>query len=121
MADPISVTASIVAVMQATMALVDFLRSLRGTSKEVKSMLKDLLALQKVLGEAMELSHRPRGQLPGPTVLSTSGTPLKECLTELEKLRKKLIPVNNLDKTLKAVVWRFQQAEINNILTKIER
>lgn len=111
----------ILAVLQTAATIVEFIKDLKDAPKELKGTLDEIEALRNVLHQILELHNKSSDGQSTTQILLNSRSPLKECLLQLEKLNKKLIPVNRLDKTRKAMAWRLHKGEIKSILTKIER
>jgi hypothetical protein len=102
--DPLSVTASIIAVILATSAVVsicyDYSSAVEGSSWELLKVIDEVRGLRNVL-ESLEQLARKAGstkveaesRLPSLRLLSEPGTGLlAKCLTELADLDKKLRP-----------------------------
>jgi hypothetical protein len=123
MSDPLSITASIIAVLQLTNAAVSFLKDIKGGSED-RVRLRDeiwstisLLEMLKYRVEEAETGdrHSLRDQK-----LSLAG-PLNQLKHLLEKLVSKLAPANRVERTIQKIMWPFDKNELKEILLTIER
>ncbi|KEF52817.1 uncharacterized protein A1O9_11234 [Exophiala aquamarina CBS 119918] len=122
--DPLSITAGTLAVLQAISTIFQFIGALKEAPTELKDLLDELKSLQMVLHQILKLHDKDSNELSTTTLIINPNLPLKECLLQLERLKKILIPVNRLDRTRKAVAWRLlslHKGEIKKVLDKIER
>lgn len=121
MADPFSITASALTVLQVAAGVVNCIRALRDASHELKKVQADIESLQTVLSRVRELCEH--ADKPGSMAqnLECYHLPLKECLEQLEKLRGKFQPINSLNRARKSMAWKFHQGDIKDILSSIER
>jgi Fungal N-terminal domain of STAND proteins len=121
MADPLSITASIVAVVQVSAIVLKSLGDLKDTPRDLRRLRTEIDNLQSVLLPALERLRRPEEEKLAPVQLLSAQGPLEEFRTLLEHLKKKLAPAAGLNKARRAVTWQFQKGEIQNILGAIER
>lgn len=122
--DPLSISASVAALLALTGTVVQHLKALKGTSKgsrkillEVRSVSGLLYQLKEILDNAEddELSFRTLKSLSAPE------GPLEQFKASLEILALKLKPVAGWRKARKALAWPFRKEEIEDILRSIER
>lgn len=122
--DPLSISASISAVLQLTGTVIQYLNSVKGAPKDRQRLLSELCNVSGML-YALEdqASQAQQGDAWSSTFLSLNGPngPIKQFKTALERLEEKLRPVEGLRKIVKAVAWPFQKEEITEILNVIER
>jgi hypothetical protein len=121
MTDPLSISASIVALLQLTQVAVTGLANIKEASKE-RSVVRDEIIY--VSGLLFNL----RGQVTRNEVwsgvvntLSSPRGPLELLKEALEQLVKGLSPSGGLMRIGKSVAWPFQKKEVEEILRKIER
>jgi len=121
MAEPLSIAASIIAVLQLTSSVVEYLQAVHDARKdridflvEVSGLYHLLLALQnrvdKANAEDLWLTHFRQ--------LGVRDGPLDQFKSHLERLVSKLGPATGLRRTL---IWKFNKPEIEGIISRIER
>jgi hypothetical protein len=121
MADPLSITASIIAVVQVSAIVLKSLGDLKDTPRDLRRLRTEIDNLQSILLPALERLKRAKEEkLTIEQLLSAQG-PLEEFRVLLEHLKKKLAPAAGLNKARRAVTWQFQKGEIKDILSTIER
>ena len=138
--EPLSVTASVIAVLQATEAVIatccNYRSSVKGSSWELSRVLKEIRALRVVLEDLEKLADE--AEAPGSTDQSrlpalkalcdpSTGT-LSSCRAELEKLNSKLAPpgwtgaVGSKRRGLvEALSWPLKKGDAEDALRSIER
>jgi hypothetical protein len=121
MAEPLSITASIVAVIQVSTVVLKSLGDLKDTPHDLKRLRTEIDNLQSVLLPALDRLTRPKEEKPATIKLLSAQGPLEEFRLLLEHLQKKLAPAGGLNKARRAVTWQFQKGEVRNILGTIER
>jgi hypothetical protein len=121
MADPLSITASIVAVVQVSAIVLKCLGDLKDTPRDLRRLRTEIDNLQSILLPALERLTRPEEEKLAMVQLLSAQGPLEEFRMLLEHLEKKLAPVAGLNKARRAVTWQFQKGEIRDILGTIER
>ena len=121
MADPLSVTASIIAVLQLTGTLIRYLGNVQDATGYKTRLLLEVSGAKGVLETLRDLSQE---SVQGDPILSTLGLlvePLKHHESTLRKLENALAPAQGLRKLGKAFKWPFEKGEIMDILGNIER
>lgn len=124
MGDPLSVSASIVAVLQLTGTVVQYLNDVKEAPKDRQRILGELSVASGILYLLRDLAERPQyGDAWSVTVrsLNVPNGPLDQFKLALELLTSKLAPVEGLKKMRKALTWPFQKAEIQSVISMIER
>jgi len=121
MGDPLSVTASIVALLQLTQAVVHGLNGMKDASKERISIRDEIIYVSGLL-------YNLKGQVTRSEIwsgiISSLGCPrgpLEQLKEALEQLTMRLSPAEGLRKVGKSIAWPFQKGEVEVILRKIER
>ncbi|KFY17788.1 hypothetical protein V492_00386 [Pseudogymnoascus sp. VKM F-4246] len=124
--DPLSVTASIIAIVQLTSVIIGFLNDVKDASKdrarcaiEVSNVSSLLVALIYRLEEASAND----GWYTEVQSLAAANGPIDQYRSALEQLQSKLTSTasNGLKKFGSALTWKFSKEEVTNILTRIER
>jgi hypothetical protein len=122
MADPLSISASIVAVVQVSVAVVRYLGAVKDTSHDVDKLRTEIDSLQSVVHLALRRLERSEDSNLAPErLIEAQNGPLQELRVMLEDLEKRLAPTAGLRKARKAVTWPFRKSEIINIIDAIER
>ena len=121
MADPLSITASIVAVIQISSVVLKSLGDIKDTTHDLRRLRTEIDNLQSVLLPALDRLTKVREEKPATVQLLSARGPLEEFRMLLEHLKKKLAPVAGLNKARRAVTWQFQKGEVISILGTIER
>jgi hypothetical protein len=124
MGDPLSVSASIVAVLQLTGTVVQYLKDVKEAPKDRQRILSELSVASGILYLLRDLAERPQyGDAWSVTIrsLNVPNGPLDQFKLALELLTSKLAPVNGLKKMRKALAWPFQKTEIQIVISMIER
>jgi hypothetical protein len=121
MADPLSVAASIVALLQLTQVVVQGLSCMKDASKERLHIRDEIIYVSGLLFNLKGQVSRDGtwggivGSLVGPR------GPLEQLKDALEQLAKMLSPAEGLRKLGKSIAWPFQKGEVDWILKRIER
>ena len=124
MTDPLSVSASIIAVLQLTGTIVSYLRDVRGASEERQRILNEITSASGMLYGLKDLAEREQHADPSPTaarLLCAKNGPLYQFKEALEHLASRLAPVTGFREAGKSLLWPFQKREISEILVIIER
>ena len=124
MADPLSISASIIAVIQLAGTVVKYLNDVKTAAQDHQRILSELSSTSGVLVLLKDLAERSQcGDAWSLTIksLNVPNGPLEQFKTALEHLALKLAPAIGLKKVGKALAWPFQKAEIQDILNMIER
>jgi hypothetical protein len=122
MADPLSISASIVAVVQVSVTVFKYLGDIQSTTRDVGRLKIEIDSLQTVLLPALD--HLRRDQDDKAVLmrfLHAQNGPLRELRAMLESIEKKLSPSAGFNKARRAMTWPFQKSEIADIIAKIER
>jgi len=127
MADPLSITASIIAVVQMSEAVISYLREVKDIRKECKKLLLDLDYTRGLLGILQETAQdvKDAGTW-GATmkILGSKGSPLGSLKGILEPLQKELgkgASAKGLARLNKSLFWPLNKKETEDILQTIER
>lgn len=123
MVEPLSTTASIIAVLQLTGTVIGYIRDTRGASSDRKRILEETTGTHYLI---YLLKDHLESQQCGDTNeiikwLEAPNGPLVQFKIVLEHLARKLRPVDGMQKIGKALIWPFQYQEVKEILSTIER
>jgi hypothetical protein len=121
MADPLSITASVLTVLQVAESLTNFIRDLKNASEEHKKVLSEVQSLQSVLHQVYESSRRTELEISHRGLFEGPQDALEICRLHLEDLMNKLAPMRQPGKTCSSVMWKFKKTAIKNTLADIER
>jgi hypothetical protein len=124
--DPLSVTASIIAIVQLTSVIIGCMNDVKDASKdrarcaiEVSNVSSLLVALIYRLDEA---SSNDDWYTEVQSLAAANG-PIDQYRSALEQLQSKLTSTasSGLKKISSALTWTFSKEEVTNILTRVER
>ena len=125
MTDPLSVTASIVALLEFSAKVIVYLSDVKNGSEDRGKVLSEVASVNCMLYSLQEKAHEDKQNDAWSSTfqsLDVPTGPLDEIRTALESLSKKLAPPStSLKKVRKAMTWPFQKGEIKEILERIER
>lgn len=122
--DPLSVSSSIIAVLQLTATVVQYLNSVKGAPKDRQKLLLELSSINGMLFLLQDQAEEAKeGDSWSSTLqsLNLPDGPLAQFKASLEALTMKLAPVDGWKKLGKAFTWPFDKDEIYHILNAIER
>lgn len=124
MGDPLSITASIIAVLQLTGVVVKYLNDINDGSKDRHSILVEISSINGLLFSLKDLACRAESGetwLATVRLLNVSGGPLERFESSLKQLKEKLAPGAGLSGVARALSWPFQRGEIKGILATVGR
>jgi hypothetical protein len=119
--DPLSISASIAALLQLSAVVVKFLSDVKGAPDDRKRLLFEVSNIKGLLSTIQDLAQPGEPWLGTVQSLSAPNGPLEQCWSLLKRLDEKLAPVVGLNKVRKALAWPFQKGEIKDILCAIEQ
>ena len=125
MPDPLGITGSIIAVLQLTASIIEYLKAVHDAHKDrIKflsevSVLHHLLAvLQNRVEKANDSNDPWFAQV---RELGVERGPLDRLKSHLEHLESKLKPASGLRAVGRSLTWKFDKADIESIISSIER
>ena len=125
MADPLSIAASITALLQLTSTVIQYLNAVKGAPEDRRMILSELASVSGmlyVLQDEADKAEKDDRWSSTFRSLDVAEGPLEQFRRALERLSSKLAPAATpLKKLGKAIVWPFQKEEIREILSSIER
>jgi hypothetical protein len=124
MADPLSTSASIIAVLQLSGTIIQYLNDVKGASEDRYRLLNEVASISGLLYFLKDRATQSQyGDSWSMTLasLNTPQGPLEQFKSALERLALKLAPVEGWRRAGKALAWPFRKEEIKEILSTIER
>lgn len=125
--DPLSITASIIAVMQLTSTLLTYLNSVKDAPKERAhcaievSNLYNLLTVLRYRVEDSESNEPWHNALRVLTVLTVHGGPLDQYRHSLDKILEKTSGSSGGRKLENSLLWSFRRDDVKELLGRLER
>ena len=122
--DPLSISASIIQILQFTKIVVQYLNDVKDASKECLKICDEISSTSFLLYMLKDRAeHAQEGDDSSSTVrsLNVPNGPLDQFKNELERLTARLAPFHGLKGIGKAVSWPLKKTEVKDILGKIER
>jgi len=122
--DPLSTTASIIAVIQLSSDVIKYISDAAGATKDRIRLRKEVLGCESILQELRDdADDSEEGRKWSDTIkaLEAPGGPLGRLLVALNAIKTKLRPKEGVGKTLAALKWPFQEKDVNRIIGAIER
>jgi len=122
--DPLSITVSILTVLQLTEKVIKYARQTKDSPKERTRVLQEASGLVGLLTTLKSLVDDcdPRDPwLRATSRLATSNGPLEQYQSALEKLVSKIMPGDGFRKIGQALVWKFTREDVSDLLSQIER
>ncbi|RDW67885.1 hypothetical protein BP6252_09281 [Coleophoma cylindrospora] len=124
MADPLSATASIIAIIQLSAVVVKYISGVRGATKERKRLREEIRACEFILRQLKDdADDAEEGAAWSETIKALEGAdaPLGRLSVALNLVKAKLGHKTGLEKTLTSLKWPFNEKEIETIISAIER
>jgi hypothetical protein len=124
MGDPASISAIIIAVLQASATVIRFLSETKDARTERERLLNEIVFTQGLLYSLKDkaANQNDSASLKSLASLGVQNGPLDQFKNALERLGKKLRPAHSeLGKFGKSLIWPFQKDEVKDILSTIER
>ncbi|KAI9782990.1 MAG: hypothetical protein M1816_001650 [Peltula sp. TS41687] len=122
--DPLSVTASIIAIIKLTSEVIDYLTDVRVASKESARCALEASNLNSLLVDLRFRLDGSSSNEPWHTAVRALGGkdgPIDQYRHALEQLQRKVRTGDGLKKMGKILVWRFSKEEVSSILARMER
>ena len=117
--DPLSITSSIIAVLQLASSVVSYLGAVKDASDDRQKLIAEI---GSITGFLFFLKEEPNNSSDALNSLCVANGPLDMFKSTLSELSSKLRPTNGgLRKAGKSLLWPFQKSEVNNLLLRIER
>ena len=123
--DPLSISASFIALLQLSGKVIGYLSDVKGGPKELLTIRLEICGVLPILSILQDQAEQAKNgvDLWSPTFLSLDvpNGPIQQLRGALEQLESNLAPVGGWKKVGKAFTWPFEKGEIQRILSTIER
>lgn len=123
--EPLSITASLIAVLQISKKVVWYLTDIKDASKDYARCAVEVTNLHSLLFQLrFRLEEEGTVETPWCTALrslAVANGPIDQYEEALEILQKKMIDGDSTKKTGQALMWKFKKREISSILDRMER
>ena len=123
--DPLSISASITALLQLTSTVILYLNRVKGAPEDRRTILSELASVSGFLYVLQDQADQAKkGNQWSSTLqsLNVPEGPLVQLQRALERLSSRLAsPTTGLKKVSKVITWPFRKEEIKEILASIER
>jgi len=122
--DPLSMTASLIAIMQLAQTVVGYLNDVKDASKEQANIAMEISSVNTLL---IPLKCRVEGVQSGDPwfavvqKLGDKGGPLDQFESTLKQLKSKVDPVDGFKKAVRLLTWTFNKTEVKAMQSRIER
>lgn len=121
MADPLSITSGIIAILQVTGTIISYLRDVDEADDHKTKILLELSATRGILQTLNDLVSNATARDPVLRTMEGLAAPLAEYQSLLSRIEKILEPSQGLKRIGKALKWPFDKKSILEDLTTIER
>jgi hypothetical protein len=122
--DPLSVTASIIAILQLSVKVLGYLNHVKDASKDraqCEIETSNLYSLLVNLRCRLEEGSASQPWFSAVRDLASSNGPLDQYKHALKELQAKMTDGGRLKKAGEALMWKFRKEEVASILARIER
>jgi len=122
--DPLSATASIIAMLQLSSNVVKYILGATGATKERRRLREEILAYESILLQLQDHADDADGRLiwwEKIKALEGPDTPLYRLRVALEAVKMRLKRKKGLGKTLSALKWPFDEKEVEKLISVIQR
>ena len=122
--DPLGLTASVIAVLQLTGAVIGYLNDVKDAPKDCQQCTIEASNLQNLLITLRyRLEQRQAGDpwFTAVRALNIENGPLDQYKQALEQLRSKVEIQDGVQKVKRRLLWKFSKDEVASILARMER
>lgn len=122
--DPLSITASIIAVLQLTSEVIKYLDDVKDAPKDRARLVTEasnLYSLLMNLKYRLEEGHSNEPWYNAIKSLNTPNGPFDQYKDVLEELQRKTFITSRAGKVVHALIWKFNKAEVDGMLSRMER
>lgn len=122
--DPLSISASITALLQVTGTIISYLRDVQGAPNDRTNFIIEISGLNGILPILQQRVEQAKLGDPWFTAvlkLGVTNGPLDQLKSHLDRLAVKLKPVEGFKDVGKRLTWAFDKTEVVDTLSKIER
>lgn len=121
--DPLSISASIIALLQLSSKIITYLSDVKGGPKELQRIRLEVSSVLNLLIKLQDQADQPTGDVCTSTLnsLNVPNGPFSQFHSALKRLSSRLAAVQGWKKVGKAFKWPFEKEEMLDILNTIER
>lgn len=125
--DPLSLTASIIAILQLTSTVINYLNDVKNASKDLARCATEASNVYWLLTNLKYRLEEAKSENASwhiaVRLLNVTNGPLDQYRSALEQLQSKVTraSASGLQKAGRALVWKFSKHEVDDILSRIER
>ena len=123
--DPLSIAASVIAVLKLTSEVVSYLHDVQDAPKQCRQCAIEASNLSNLLTNLRYRLEDANGTDPWYTAvraLNVNGGPLDQYKAALEQLRSAVTAQDGVGRKVKMrLMWKFGKTEVDNILQRMER
>jgi hypothetical protein len=122
--DPLSVTASIIAILQLTSSVIEYLNDVQDAPKDRARLAveaSNLYSLLIALRYRFEEARSNEDWYAEVRSLGAQNGPLDQYKSTLEQFQHKITSGSGIRKICHALVWRFSKEEVAGLLSRMER
>jgi hypothetical protein len=122
--DPLSATASVIAILQLSAKVLSYLNDVKDTSKSRAQCAIEASNLHNLLTNLrfrLEEGHGHQPWFSAVQALAVENGPLDQFKRALETLQAKVTDGGRLKKAREALIWKFNKEEVDGILARMER
>ncbi|KAF7557074.1 hypothetical protein G7Z17_g893 [Cylindrodendrum hubeiense] len=124
MADPLSTAASIIAVVQLSTQIVGYIVGVTGATKERRRLREEIIACESILLQIHDHCDESEGETQWwEKIMALEGqsTPLYRLSVTMNVIKTKLEPRKGSRKALSSLKWPFDEKEIDQLISAIQR
>jgi hypothetical protein len=122
--DPLSATASVIAILQLSAKVLSYLNDVKDASKGHAQCAIEASNLHNLLTNLrfrLEEGHGHQPWFSAVQALAVENGPLDQFKQALETLQAKMTDGGRLKKAREALLWKFTKEEVDGILARMER
>ena len=125
MPDPLGITGSIIATLQLTASIMEYLKAVHDAQKDRINFLSEVSMLHRLLAALQIRVEKANGSNDPWFIqvreLGIERGPLDRLKSHLKHLESKLKPAKGLKAVGRTLAWKFDKADIESIISSIER
>lgn len=122
--EPLSATASVIAILQLSAKVLAYLNDVKDASKGYKQCATEagnIYGLLISLRFRLEEGHAHQPWFTAVQALAVENGPLDQFKQALETLQTKMTDGGRLKRVGEAMIWKFKKEEVDDILARMER
>ena len=122
--DPLSITASVIAIIQLTSSIIGYLSDVKDAPKECRQCNREALNLQSLLVNLryhLDEDTANKRWYNAVRALADPDGPLEQYEQALKQLQSKIMTEDRPQRVRQMLCWRLNKAEVASILARMER